>query len=144
MSIILTINFSVDCLYITDISATLVGQYNIELSYNLGELNYNSNYTLDISYLPEHDSFTLYEASSLYYMVTSNGKIALDGKLKLENDNSNIQKYIIDFTPLFMAIAVSLFIIDIMVRKLRLQDVKSIFNFIIGKKISKRSDINEK
>ena len=77
-------------------------------------------------------------------MVTNNGEISLDGNLKLENTNSNVQKYIYDFTPLFMIISVALFVIDIMVRKLRLQDIKSLFKFLTGSNISKRSDKGEK
>ena len=130
--------------YRTEIETYQPGEYQIELLYTLGELSYNSTYYFNISYLPEYDSFQLFEASNLYYMVTNNGEISLDGNLKLENTNSNVQKYIYDFTPLFMIISVALFVIDIMVRKLRLQDIKSLFKFLTGSNISKRSDKGEK
>ena len=130
--------------YRTEISVVQTGQYQVELTYNLGELSYSASYTLDIPYLPEYDSFQLFEASSLYYMVTSNGEISLDGNLKLENNSSNVQKYVFDFSILFMTIAVSLFVIDIMVRKLRLQDIKSLIKFLTNRTISKRGEKGEK
>ena len=43
-----------------------------------------------------------------------------------------------------MVIIVVLFTIDIMVRKLRLQDIKSLFKFLTNRNISKRGDKSEK
>ena len=130
--------------YKTEIDIEQIGQYQIELSYSLGELSYNSEYFINIAYLPEYDSFQLYEASNIFYMVTTNGEISLDGKLKLENNSSYVQKYVYDFTYVFMIIVVGLFVIDIMVRKLRLQDIKSLFKFLTNRNISKRGDKGEK
>lgn len=133
--------------YIASIITDQIGEYTIVLSYQLGELNYQAEYKFYISYLPEYNSFTLFEASNLYYMVSMNGQISEDGKLVLENNNSKIQKYILDFTPIFMIICVILFIIDIMVRKLRWQDIKSLFKFLNKKEYTntqERRNSNEK
>lgn len=133
--------------YITNINTDQVGEYNITLSYQIGELNYETNYKFYISYLPEYNSFTLFEASNLYYMVNANGQISEDGKLVLENNNSKVQKYILDFTTIFMIISAILFVFDIIVRKLRWQDIKSLFNFLNKKEyssIKERRKKNEK
>lgn len=133
--------------YIVNIVSNQVGEYNINLYYQLGELKYESNYKFYISYLPEYNSFTLFEASNLYYMVSTNGKISEDGKLVIENDDFDVQKYILDFTPIFMIICLVLFVIDIIVRKLRWQDIKSLFKFLNKKdyiKQNERSKNNEK
>ncbi len=115
--------------YITEINTEMIGEYSLFLSYELGNLEYNTIETYIISYSKEYDSFSVYEASNLYYMVSMNGKISEDGSLKLENDNSIVLKYVYDFTPLLMILSVGLYIIDIMVRKLRLADIKSLFKF---------------
>ena len=60
-------------------------------------------------------------------MVSSNGQISEDGHLDLSNNNSIVQKYIIDFTPILMIICICLFMIDIIVRKLKWQDIKTLF-----------------
>ena len=116
--------------YSAQIDTSLIGEYNAVISYKLGELTYSTNYTFNVSYLPEYNSFTIYEASNLYYMVNLNGKVSEDGNLEIVNNNSILHTYIIDFTPIFMIICVVLFVIDVMIRKLRLQDVKSLFKKI--------------
>lgn len=112
--------------YVTEIDTDVVGEYKIELYTPINETASTIHY-FSVSYSPEYNSFTLYEASNLYYMVSSNGQISEDGKLVLENDNSNVQKYIIDFTPILMILFIVLFICDIIVRKIRKQDLISFF-----------------
>ena len=130
--------------YSTTIDSEIVGEYKFEFYYSLGELSYSAEECYYISYLPEYNSFNIFEASNLYYMVSSNGKVSEDGKLSLTNDNSNVQKYIVDFTPMFMIVCVSLFVIDIMIRKLRMQDIKSLFKIFVKKNIIKRGDMSDK
>ncbi len=115
--------------YLFNIPSEMTGEYNITINYTYQELSYSTNYKFTISYLPEYNSFTIFEASNLYYMVSNNGQISENGKLNIENDNSIIQKYIIDFTPILTLISCCLFIIDIIVRKLRWADIKSLFRF---------------
>lgn len=116
--------------YTAQIDTSIVGSYNATVSYTLGELTYSTEYVFNISYLPEYNSFTIYEASNLYYMVNLNGKVSEDGNLILVNNNSKVHTYIIDFTPIFMIICVVLFVVDVIIRKLRLQDIKSLFKKI--------------
>lgn len=130
--------------YATEIITAQIGEYIINLSYQLGELKYEASYKFYVSYLPEYNSFTLFEASNLYYMVSSNGQISENGKLALENNNSEVQKYIFDFTPVFMIICAVLFIIDIIIRKLRWQDIKSIFKLANKDYVPKKESNYEK
>ena len=113
--------------YVCELVTDLVGEYSVELTYQLGQTLYTSTYSFTISYLPEYNSFTIFEASNLYYMVSNNGQVSENGKLVLTNDNSNEQKYIYDFTSLFMIICVILAVIDVIVRKLTINDIKALF-----------------
>ena len=113
--------------YITELVTDQVGDYVVELTYTFGETVYTSSYTFTISYLPEYNSFENFEASNLYYMVSNNGMVSENGKLKLVNDNSKQQKFIYEFTPLLMIICVVLFVVDVIVRKLTLNDIKALF-----------------
>lgn len=123
--------------YLTDIKTEQVGKYEATFYYTLGTIEYEADYIFNISYLPEYNRFTIYEASNLYYIISTNGKISEDGNLKIENKDAEVQKYILDFTPIFMIICVVLFIADVMVRKLRLQDIKSLFRFVKKEKYYK-------
>ena len=113
--------------YVCELVTDLVGEYVVELTYQLGQTLYTLTYSFTISYLPEYNSFTIFEASNLYYMVSNNGQVSENGKLVLTNDNSNEQKYIYDFTSLFMIICVILAVVDVIVRKLTLNDIKALF-----------------
>lgn len=123
--------------YVTDLITEQVGNYEVTFNYSLGEMAYTVDYLFNVSYLPEFNSFTIYEASNLYYIISSNGQLSEDGNLKIENKDAEVQKYILDFTPIFMIICVALFIIDVMVRKLRLQDIKSLFKIFKKEKYYK-------
>ena len=113
--------------YESVIETSQVGKYQIKLTYVLGNLTYNAYKEFKISYLPEYNSFEIFEASNLYYMVSKNGQVSEDGRLELENDNSYVMTYTLDFTPIFMILCVVLFVIDIMIRKLRWTDIKALF-----------------
>lgn len=113
--------------YESVIETSQVGKYQIKLTYVLGNLTYNTYKEFKISYLPEYNSFEIFEASNLYYMVSQNGKVSEDGHLELANDNSYVMTYTLDFTPIFMIICVILFVVDIMIRKLRWTDIKALF-----------------
>ncbi len=113
--------------YVCELITDQVGKYVVELTYQLGQTVYTNTYTFTISYLPEYNSFTIYEASNLYYMVSNNGQVSENGKLVLTNNHSNEQKYVYDFTSLFMIICVILVVIDVIVRKLTLNDIKALF-----------------
>lgn len=120
--------------YAAMLNAELIGKYQISLAYTLRGVTTTSNYTFNISYLPEYNSFESFDASSLNYMVSENGNVSEDGNLKLVNDNSNVTTFTYDFTVVFMIICVCLFILDIIVRRVRWADIKSLFKRINRKK----------
>ena len=58
-------------------------------------------------------------------------QLQIDEKRKyvssIENDIEDIKKYVFDLTPTFMIITIILFIVDVIIRKLRWQDIVSFF-----------------
>ncbi len=113
--------------YVATIDTSFAGEYLFEIYYTFGDMNYKREYIYNLSYLPEYDEFTKYDISNLYYMVGINAQISSDGNLVLENDNSIIRKYILDFVPICMILSVILFVLDVAIRKLRWQDIKNLF-----------------
>ncbi len=77
--------------------------------------------------MPEYDEFTVYEASVLYKMVGGDGTVSEDGNLKIENDKSEVETYVIRLTVPFLAVCAVLFVADIIIRKLKWNDVVSLF-----------------
>ena len=113
--------------YVSSFEANQIGKYVIELSYSMGNVSYYDKYMLDVSYFAEYDRFEVMNSSKLYTMVTNNGNVSEDGKLELKNDDSYSLTYFYDFTTVFMVISVCLFVVDIIIRKLKWKDIVTFF-----------------
>lgn len=117
--------------FVTQFDLSQVGIYEMQFTYSIGNLTYQNQDSFSYSYKPEYNAFESYDESNLYYMISSTGKVlntsATDELAKIENSNSLVDTYTYDFTVLWMSICVGLFVIDIIVRKVRWQDIKSLF-----------------
>lgn len=124
--------------YMTRFDLPNTGTYDVLFTYSIGNLSYQNDSWISYSYMPEYNTFENYDESNLFYMITSNGKVlnSIDevnksenefALAKIENNNSMIDTYTYDFTVLFMSLCIGLFILDIIVRKVRWQDIKALF-----------------
>ncbi len=103
------------------------GGYQVSVSYSYkGETFTESRYYY-VSFLPEYDSFALYDAGVLYKMLDGVGTVSEDGTLKIEHDESRVELRIVRLAVPFMVAAVVLFAIDIIIRKLKWEDIRSLF-----------------
>ena len=107
--------------------SSAVGKYALTVTYSYADNDYVTEAAFYVPYLPEYDCFTVFEASGLRRMVGTDGKLSLTGELKIENDANKIDEYIVDCTAPLMIAAVVLFAVDIIVRKLKWEDIKSLF-----------------
>lgn len=108
--------------------ADKTGTYKITIDYEYKGVEYNSyDYYAHVPYLTEYDSFTLFDASLLYKVLGSNGTVSEDGNLTIVNDENTISKRTVSLTVPLLIAAVSLFIIDIIIRKLKWNDIVSLF-----------------
>lgn len=120
--------------YVLNVNTETIGKYQVELSYTLRNETTISNYSFNISYLPEYNSFESFDSATLNYMVSENGQVSEDGNLTLVNDNSNVTTYTYDFTVVFMIICIVLFVADIIIRRIKLADIKSLFKRMKSRK----------
>lgn len=103
------------------------GKYNVDVNYIYGEEVFDGSTSFNISYLSEYDRFELFDSAVLYNSVGNSGTVSENGSLKIVNDESEVETYIYYFTKVLMTIAVVIFVIDIIVRKLKWNDIKSFF-----------------
>ncbi|MCD7728893.1 MAG: VWA domain-containing protein [Clostridia bacterium] len=114
--------------YTCSFSFDSTGMYKITVDYSYGTTVYNSyNYYVDVSYLAEYDSFTLFDASLLYKVIGTDGTVSEDGAFPIENDENEISKRTVDCTVPLLIAAVVLFAADIVIRKLKWNDIVSLF-----------------
>lgn len=108
-----------------------VGKYDITVEYKtLSGTVYTATFSHSVSFLSEYDSFAIYDVSVLYRMVGSEGTVMKEGdEIKIVNADGMAEMYMVKlFVPLLVT-AVVLFLIDIVIRKLKWADIRS----LIGK-----------
>ena len=104
------------------------GMYTLHLTYEGKGVKYETDTDFAIAYYAEYDSFTSYNSSYLYRLKSENGNILdLDSIRTLENTDSEYTSYTFSFTLPLMIVIAGLFVIDIIIRQLRWQDIKSFF-----------------
>ena len=103
------------------------GRYHIQITYAYGNHSFTSQTYYTVPYLPEYDSFAVYDVGNLYKFIRSEGRISTDGKLNLKNDKNDVATYELDFRLPLLIVAVALFVVDVFIRKTRWKDVKSWF-----------------
>ncbi len=112
-----------------------VGTYSVEVTYDYGTSGdggqsdkvFTANRNISVSYAPEYDSFALFDAAVLHKMVGSNGTVSEDGNLIIENKEGEAGVYNLPLAMPLLIAAVVLFAVDIGVRKLKWDDIKSLF-----------------
>ena len=113
--------------YICRFDGVGAGSYKIEINYNLGQRRYSSEEVYHYSYSDEYDSFAIFNPAPLYKALNGKGEVSLDGKLSLKNDDENVDLHKVDMTIPLLAVAGALYVVDIAVRKLKWDDIKSFF-----------------
>ena len=116
--------------YYYEFSADSIGKYKINVIYSYNNLSYPSTTLFNISYGSEYDSFAVFEPSGLHSAIDEGGYLEEEGKpLKIENDERQIGTYIIKLTMPLLITAAALYLVDIVIRKLKWEDIKSFFGF---------------
>ncbi len=103
------------------------GKYSVEITYTYEDKSYTSKTAFSISYSPEYDSFAVYNAGTLYSTVRNRGTVTENGVPTLENNEKEVATYQQQLTPPLMITAVALFVVDVIVRKMRWKDITALF-----------------
>lgn len=117
-------------LYTYKFASQQAGRYTVNLSYSYGGVSYTADASFNVSYLAEYDSFASYDASVLYKMLGGNGKLLnkdSDNDIKLENNADEVGTHSVSLTVPLMITCVVLFAVDIIIRKLKWNDIVSLF-----------------
>ena len=108
-----------------------IGKYDIKVTYSYGEdegaVSYPSSTFFNLSYSPEYDSFQIFDTSALHEAIRQRGVVSENGDIKLENDENMIDTYVVDFTMPFLIAAAALYVIDVIIRKLKWSDIRNLF-----------------
>lgn len=104
-----------------------VGKYAVQILYSYGTVSYDVTTNFYIVRSPEYDSFTVYSAASLTSVIRDRGVVYEDDSLVVKNNLDEISTYEMDYTIALLAIAVALYVLDIIIRKLTWADIRTLF-----------------
>lgn len=104
-----------------------IGKYHLHISYTHGDMLFESETMFNISYAPEYDMFEVFNPSDLHAAIRNRGTVCEGTIPNLEPDENEISTYTIRFIAPLMIASVILYVIDIIIRKLKLSDIKSFF-----------------
>lgn len=123
--------------YYYEFRSSGVGKYRIDVNYKYNNVDYSASATINVSYTSEYDAFTTFEPSLLIKAVGERGTVITKGSLTVTNDGNAVGTYTLDFTYAFLITAVILYVVDIIVRKLRWEDIVSFFRALTKGKQAK-------
>ena len=97
------------------------GVYTIDISYKYDETSFEASERFEIPYLSEYDAFTTFDKFEVYEFMRGKGEVLVDEIPNMENDKSKVTTYKVSFVIPLLIGAISLFVIDVFVRKLRVK-----------------------
>lgn len=118
--------------YFYKFETPMSGKYQIDIVYSYGEKSFEARECFNVSYSPEYDLFTVFDPSNLHAAIRSRGTVSEGTVPSLENSEDDIATYTLNLTAPLMIIAVIAYVIDIIVRKLKISDIKSFFKMKKG------------
>lgn len=124
-------------IYYYEFDTSDVGKYDVHITYTYKE-DYSYEKAIYVCYLDEYDAFSVFEPSALHRAIDGRGTVSEDGTLKIENDEREVGKYVVELTVPLLIVVVVLYVVDIIVRKLKWEDIRSFFGFGKKKEVKKR------
>ena len=111
-----------------------VGKYAITVTYRYLTREYSSTHYFDIPYVPEYDSFTVFNIADVHKLIRNRGNVFEGAEIALENKEEDVATYTVYISTPIMAVAIVLFVVSVIIRKLRWADILSLFGIREKKK----------
>ena len=103
------------------------GKYVVQVSYTYLEKVYTSEFVVNVPYSPEYDAFAVFAPSSIYDFIGSAGDIHENGEIAIKYNTDDMAFYKYNYAVPLLIIAVCLFVLDIIVRKMKWSDITALF-----------------
>ncbi len=114
--------------YFYSFETPTTGTYQIDVVYRYDEEEFTSTSYFSISYSPEYNLFAVFDPSDLHAAIRNRGTV-YEGEIpSLKNDDKEVATYTIRLIAPLMILAAVLYVIDVIIRKLKISDIKSFFN----------------
>ena len=105
--------------YFYGFSTLQTGCYHIAVSYAYAGYTYTAELAFELAYLPEYNAFASFDKYNVYRFMRGNGDTVQDAIPSLENAQNEVTTYKVSYAVPLLLAATVLFVIDILMRKLR-------------------------
>ena len=113
--------------YFYKFETPMAGRYEIKVQYDYDDERYESVTYFTLSYSPEYNAFTVFSESTLYTSIRNRGTVSIGEVPMLENDEKQATTYRLSLALPLLILTCVLYIIDLIIRKLKWEDVRSFF-----------------
>ena len=120
--------------YYFDFNTVGKGKYTVTITYTYYNTDHISDCSFNISYTPEYNAFAVFDVAVLHKALDGRGDVVENDTIKLKNDESQLSTYNVQLRVPLLIATVALFVVDIIVRKLKWDDIKSFFSFFKKRK----------
>ena len=110
-----------------------LGKYALKVVYVYNNVEYADTAVLYVNFAPEYDEFTVYDSSALHKAIDGRGSV-VSGPLTVSNADEEVGRYVFGLTVPLLLVCAGLYLVDIVVRKLKWRDVVSFFGRKKGNK----------
>ena len=107
--------------YYYNFATEKVGTYTIDITYKYDTVKYTTQETFEIPYLTEYNAFASFDKFNVYAFMRGYGDVLVDEIPSLEHDKNEVTTYKLSYAIPLLISAVSLFVIDVFIRKLRVK-----------------------
>ena len=111
----------------------LKGRYIIRITYAYGDKIFESEAAFHVGYSPEYNAFEVFDPAALHAAIRNRGTVSEGSVPTLQNNDKEVATYVVRFTVPLMIAAAVLYLLDVIIRKLTWNDLRSFFGFGAGK-----------
>lgn len=103
-----------------------LGKYAVSVTYSSRNGEYTSGTYFHVPYSPEYDAFVSFDPSTLHAAIRHRGTVSEERLPDISNNEDMLASMKMTFTVPFMIAAVALFVVDIIIRKIKWRDIVSL------------------
>lgn len=107
--------------YFYTFDSMAAGSYVLQLTYTQNGTDHKSTVRFDIPYLTEYNAFAVFDKTKVYEFMRNFGTITEGDIPSLEHEESEISTYKVSYAIPLLIAAVSLFLLDILLRTLKIR-----------------------
>ena len=113
--------------YFYSFETPLRGRYLVNITYAYADKSFDSETAFHLGYSPEYDAFAVFDPAALHAAIRNRGTVSEGSIPSLENDDKVVATYVMRFAAPLMIAAAVMYVLDVIIRKLRWSDIKSFF-----------------